>query len=138
MILDQGLFYPFERVAATARQRFANASWGAALAGSQACDFELGLVSLLSQSCQRLFPLLLFSFLVAIMTLAIITASTNSTSTTNTISAIISTSTAGITYRTKNANSPLPCFATGISARQAGPILGSLGRDGVSFGLDGV
>ena len=101
MILDQGLFYPFERVAITARQRFANASWGAALAGSQACDFELGLVSLLSQSCQRLFPLLLFSFLVAIMTLAIITASTNSTSTTNTISAIISTSTAGITYMIK-------------------------------------
>ena len=128
--MDQGLFYPFERVAITARQRFANASWGAALAGSQACDFELGLVSLLSQSCQRLFPLLLFSFLVAIMTLAIITASTNSTSTTNTISAIISTSTAGITYRM---NYPLPCFATGISARQAGPILGSLGRDGVSF-----
>ena len=56
-------------------------------------------MSLLSQSCQRLFPLLLFSFLVAIMTLAIITASTNSTSTTNTISAIISTSTAVITYR---------------------------------------
>ena len=99
VILDQRLFYPFERVAFTARQRFANASWGAALAGSQACDFELGLVSLLSQSCQRLFPLLLFSFLVAIMTLAIITASTNSTSTTNTISAIISTSTVGITYR---------------------------------------
>ena len=35
-------------------------------------------------------------------------------------------------------NYPLPCFAIGISARQAGPILGSLGRDGVSFGLDGV
>ena len=91
------------------------------------------------QSCQRLFRLLFFPFIVAITSLVIITASTSSISNTNTISAIISTSTAGITYRIlKNANYALPCFATGISARQAGPILGSLGRDGVSFGLDGV
>ena len=61
----------------------------------------LGFLIAPQQSCQRLFRLRFFSFLVAITSLAIITASTNSTSNTINISAIISTRTAGITYMIK-------------------------------------
>ena len=63
----------------------------------------------------------IFSFPVAITSLVIITTSTNSTSDTYTISAIISTSTAGITYMTKNCELSAPLFCDSNQCPPGGP-----------------